>query len=193
MFTICALFYEMLPSQTLSITVKIYGKIKSKKRVIIVFCTNINGTDKHILSVIGHSRKPRCFNNVNHNAYVQYFHDKKAWMTSTIFNKWLENFDVHVGTNNKNMLLIFGNAPSHKSLYKLMNTTIIFLPPCTTSKLQPLDAGVIRTFKAYYKRNLFLFGFENFEKELKQKFSLKDVVKWSKECSNMITRAVKSQ
>ena len=66
-----ALFYEMLTSQTLSITAKIYGKIKSKQRVTIVFCTNMNGTNKHILLVIGQSIKPRCFNNFNHNAYVQ--------------------------------------------------------------------------------------------------------------------------
>jgi len=78
---------------------------------------------------------------------------------------------VHVGTNNKKVLLILDNAPSHISLYKPVNTTIIFLPPCTTSKLQPLDAGVIKTFKAYYKRNLCLFEFENFEKEVKQKIS----------------------
>ena len=80
-------------------------------------------------------------------------------MKSTIFNEWLENFDVHVGTNNKKMLFILDNAPLNISLHKPVNT-IIFLPPCTTTKLQPLDAGVIRTFKAYYKRKLCLFEFE---------------------------------
>ena len=110
--------YQLLPI--------FYGKIKIKKRVTIVFCTNMNGTDKHILSVIGHSRRERYFNNFNHNARVQYFHNKKSWVTSTIFSEWLENFDVHVGTNNKKMLLILDNAPSHISLYKFVNTRIIF-------------------------------------------------------------------
>jgi hypothetical protein len=29
---------------------------------------------------------------------------------------------------------------------------LLYLPPNTTSKIQPCDAGIIRTFKAYYRR-----------------------------------------
>ncbi|CAF1552120.1 unnamed protein product, partial [Adineta ricciae] len=37
---------------------------------------------------------------------------------------------------------------------KLSNVTLIFFPPNTTSKIQPLDQGVIRCFKAYYRSRL---------------------------------------
>jgi len=182
-----ALFYEMLPSQTLSMTAKISGTKQSKKRITLVFCTNMTGTDKHVLSIIAHSAKPRCFKNFNHNSYVDYFHNKKAWMTSTIFNDWVQRFDLHVGKKNKKVLLLLDNAPSHILLSEPKNVKIIFLPPCTTSKLQPLDGGIIRTFKAYYKRKICLFAFENFENEIKQNVSFKDVIKWLKECWNNIS------
>lgn len=37
---------------------------------------------------------------------------------------------------------------------KLSNVSIIFFPPNTTSKVQPLDQGIIRTFKAHYRSRL---------------------------------------
>jgi hypothetical protein len=35
---------------------------------------------------------------------------------------------------------------------RLRNTTIFYRPPNMTSKIQPCDAGIIRNFKAYYRR-----------------------------------------
>jgi hypothetical protein len=35
---------------------------------------------------------------------------------------------------------------------KLTNITIVYLPPNTTAHLQPMDAGIIHSFKAKYKR-----------------------------------------
>jgi hypothetical protein len=46
----------------------------------------------------------------------------------------------------------------------LRNTRIFYLPPNMTSVVQPCDAGIIRTFKAYYKKgfnNLLLDGYIN--------------------------------
>ena len=50
------------------------------------------------------------------------------------------------------MLLLIDNASSHHIQgLTLKNTVIKFLPPNTTSRLQPLDAGIIKTFKLKYK------------------------------------------
>lgn len=44
------------------------------------------------------------------------------------------------------------NAPSHPPDVEFSNVTVRFFPPNTTSHLQPLDQGVIRCFKAHYRR-----------------------------------------
>jgi len=38
------------------------------------------------------------------------------------------------------------------SVVTLCNTTVFYLPPNTTSKIQPCDARIIRSLKAYYQR-----------------------------------------
>lgn len=53
------------------------------------------------------------------------------------------------------ILLLVDNAPSHPpSLQNLSsNIKLAFLPPNTTSLLQPCDQGIIQTFKSYYLRS----------------------------------------
>ncbi|CAG8837553.1 7029_t:CDS:1, partial [Cetraspora pellucida] len=48
------------------------------------------------------------------------------------------------------------NAKCHSfENLKLHNTTLHYLPPNTTSRLQPMDAGIIMSFKRRY-RNYFI-------------------------------------
>ena len=61
---------------------------------------------------------------------------------------------------NRKVVLLIDNFAAHESAVKdlqqrplgLRNTEVLFLPPNTTSRLQPLDQGIIRTFKAVYRR-----------------------------------------
>jgi hypothetical protein len=46
-----------------------------------------------------------------------------------------------------------GTLGSFKA-FKLSNVTVLFLPPNTTSVIQPLDAGIIAAFKTQYKKKL---------------------------------------
>ena len=50
------------------------------------------------------------------------------------------------------ILLIIDNAPSHPDLSEICpNVKVIFLPPNTTSLLQPMDMGVISIAKTHFK------------------------------------------
>ncbi|CAF2001183.1 unnamed protein product [Rotaria magnacalcarata] len=56
--------------------------------------------------------------------------------------------------NNRKILLFIDNAPCHVINHDLSNIKIVFSPPNTTSKCQPLDQGVIHSFKCYYRQKL---------------------------------------
>ena len=49
------------------------------------------------------------------------------------------------------MLLFVDNAPSHPAT-ELGNVKLVFLPANTTSKLQPMDQGIIQTMKLKYRK-----------------------------------------
>ncbi len=77
-------------------------------------------------------------------------------MTQIIFLEWLRAFDLHV--SGRKVLLILDNFSEDSLVEKipdhirLRNTTILYLPPNMTSKIQPCNASIIRNFKAYYRR-----------------------------------------
>jgi hypothetical protein len=77
-------------------------------------------------------------------------------MTQEIFLEWLRGFDLHV--SGRKVLLIMDNFNGHIPLDQLpnhillRNTIVFYLPPNATLKIQPCDVGIIRSFKAYYRR-----------------------------------------
>lgn len=70
----------------------------------------------------------------------------------SIFTDWLVNLDAKMRNSDRRILMLLDNASCHKEPQGLTNITLHFLPPRTTSALQPCDAGIIRSFKAQYRR-----------------------------------------
>jgi hypothetical protein len=54
----------------------------------------------------------------------------------------------------RNVLLTLDNAPCHPKECQLTNIKVVLLPPNTSSKLQPLDQGIIQSFKLLYQRRI---------------------------------------
>ena len=150
------LFYQMPPSKTLA-----QGPWQSTKqyedRITLVLCTNSDGSDSFKPLVIGKSAQPSCFRDFHPGAYVMYYNNQKAWMTRYIFSEWLHHFDDYI-TRKKNrpVLLLPNNVASHfpSNVDDLKCVKLHYLPPNTTSQLQPLDVGIIKAFKAWYRRTM---------------------------------------
>lgn len=66
--------------------VALSGSKKAMDRVTVLCCSNMSGTDKRKLLVIGKSGKPRCFKGLSMDSFpVVYRANQNAWMTSEIF------------------------------------------------------------------------------------------------------------
>ena len=52
----------------------------------------------------------------------------------------------------RHILLVLDNFSGHSISYRPTNIRIEFFEPNLTSYVQPLDAGIIRCFKAHYRR-----------------------------------------
>ena len=78
-------------------------------------------------------------------------------MTGEILATVLMQLNQQLFASNRSVLLIMDNAGCHPDNLKVKftNIRVILLPPNTTSKLQPLDLGIIQNFIVHYRR-LFL-------------------------------------
>ncbi|GBO22848.1 Tigger transposable element-derived protein 4 [Araneus ventricosus] len=142
------LFYRVLPDKTLCFKDEkcSSGKI-SKERLTILLCCNMLG-DFETPVVIGKAKKPRCFKNIDvRKLSVSWKSNKKAWMTTEIMRDWIVELDNKMKKQKRKIILFMDNATSHPDDLKLKNINLVFLPPNTTSMLQPLDQGIIHSFK----------------------------------------------
>ena len=69
-------------------------------------------------------------------------------MNSEIFTSWVKHLDRTMIAKGRKIALIVDNCPAHPYVEGLEAVELVFLPPNTTSKLQPMDQGVIRALKA---------------------------------------------
>src|SRR5688572_28206835 len=103
----------MAPSQTLS-TKPVPGRKKDKTRIIVLLGVNAIGTDKLKPWVIGNSKRPRPLSRVNlEHLPVFYRSNPKAWMNSSLFEEVLREIDNRFRAQDKKILLLVDNAPSH--------------------------------------------------------------------------------
>ena len=109
--------------------------------------------EKLEMFVTGKSKKPRCFKNVRQLS-CRYRAQKKSWMTGVLFEEWVRKLDSSFRAQSRRVALLIDNCLAHPEIKNLTNINLIFLPPNTTSVLQPMDQGVIRSLKVHYRKKV---------------------------------------
>lgn len=149
----CALFFNLLPNKTFAFKGEnCCGGKSSKERVTVLLGSNMNGSEKLPLLIVGKSKKPRCFKNI-HSLPCEYDSNNSSWMTVTIFERYLKRLDSKMRKEKRKILIFVDNCRAHSKV-NLQNIKIQFLPPNATSVLQPMDQGVIKAFKQHFRKRL---------------------------------------
>ncbi|UYV74636.1 hypothetical protein LAZ67_12000351 [Cordylochernes scorpioides] len=171
------LFYKLLPNQTMTIRgEKCEGGKKSKERITVLVCCNMDGSEKLPLLYIGKYRRPRCFHGMNIPS--NYHFNKKAWMTGAIFTDWLKKLDQIFKRRERKILLILDNCPAHQIPEGLQNIEIRFLPALTTSALQPCDMGIIKALKDQYRKRMITYLLTCMEEKKNAQVHLLFAISW---------------
>lgn len=155
--------YKMLPKSTLaSKNEPVLGTKLAKDRLTIATCSNASGSHKLPLFVIGKSKKPRAFKNLNMATLPVYYRNQSsAWMDCALFKEWfflefVPAVKKHLKSKNLPLraVLLLDNAPSHPAEHELKkgNIKAMFLPPHVTPLIQPMDQGVIEWVKRRYRK-----------------------------------------
>ncbi|DAZ94057.1 TPA: hypothetical protein N0F65_010096 [Lagenidium giganteum] len=140
------------------------------------FCNKRYGkTERLPPYFIGRSPKPQRFDSRSPKELgYKYDNNSSSWMKWPLSKARLQRINANMQSQNRSILLLLDNASVHKpsktaAQPELSNVKLQFLPPNTTSRLQPHDAGVIASVKARFKRKLIEDGFfrsEEGEEEL---------------------------
>ena len=141
------------------------GYKMAKERLTLLVGGNANGDKKLKPLLIHRSENPRALKNVVKSRLpVIWKSNRKAWMTSAVFREWFVEYFVlemkkYCSENNLDfkILLLLDNASSHKIDFESLcpNVRVLFMPPNTSSLMQPMDQNVIANLKAHYLRRTF--------------------------------------
>ena len=163
-----ALYWKMMPNSTyISKQTKHARGIKPlRNRLTLLLGCNASGSCKLKPLVLHTAQNPRPYKNIpSDRRGVHWRSNKKAWMTATIMNDWFDTMfvpEVRALCKKSNIdfkcILLLDNASSHSAFLvdRHPNVKVVFLPPRTTSLIQPLDQEIIAALKAIYFRRTFL-------------------------------------
>ena len=80
-------------------------------------------------------------------------------MNASLFDEWVADVNKSMIKQKRKILLFIGHAPCHNVDIEYSNICLNFFPPNTTSKLQPLNQGIIKNFKCHYRKHPDLYYF----------------------------------
>ena len=127
--------------------------VKGKKlRLTYLLTANADGSKKLPPFIIGKAHKPRAFKNKTGTELgFQYWNNMKAWMTATLYQEWLSDWDRKLRSEDRRILLLQDNFSGHVVPETLTNIDVINFEPNLTAHVQPNDQGIICCFKAKYR------------------------------------------
>ena len=109
--------------------------------------------EKLQMLVIGKSKKPHCFKNIDLKKLpVQYTANIESMDDIHYIFEWITDVNKVMKWQGRQIIMFLDNAKSRTKDMQLSNITLTFLPANTTSVLQPLDHGIIQAFKARYRK-----------------------------------------
>jgi len=189
------LFWKRMPSRTYIAKEEktAPGHKAGKERLTLLLGGNAAGDCKLKPMLVYQAENPRAFKGIwKSQLPVIWKANKKAWVTLKLFEDWfinhfvpeVERYCASKGLPFK-VLLLLDNAPGHPANLNDFhpNVKVVYLPPNTTALLQPMDQGVIASFKAYYLRRTIAMALGATEKkdvtlkEFWKSYNIRDAVK----------------
>lgn len=130
-----------------------------KDRVTLIACFNADGSEKLPMMVVGRSKNPRSFK--DYEIPVRYVFHGNGYPSDALLEEWFEDLflpnkkEKHGET--EKVILLIDVVPSFKLLNKAEQNgvKIMTFPPDVTSLIQPLNQGILESFKKQYKQSFF--------------------------------------
>ncbi|OWK55658.1 Tigger transposable element-derived protein 4 [Lonchura striata] len=125
---------------------------QSKESITVVMGTNMDGSEKLPLLIIGKSKSPLSFKDVK-SLPVDYEANDKACMTSGIFEQWMQKLDHRFQAQQRRVVILIDSLPAHTEVKNLKSVKLVFFPPDSSSCIA-VKERIIRSLKVKYRHCL---------------------------------------
>uniref|UniRef100_A0A8D2MII9 Tigger transposable element derived 4 n=1 Tax=Zonotrichia albicollis TaxID=44394 RepID=A0A8D2MII9_ZONAL len=137
------LLYQMLPPNTFTFKGETFS---------VVVGTNMDGSEKLPLLIIGKSKSSHSFKDVK-SLPVDYEENDRACMTSGIFEQWMHKLDHGFQAQERRVVILVDFLPAHTEVKNLKSVKLVFLPPDSSSCIA-MKERIIRSLKVKYRHCL---------------------------------------
>ncbi|XP_041251671.1 tigger transposable element-derived protein 4 [Onychostruthus taczanowskii] len=145
-----ALLYQMLPHNTFTFKGKTFSVGKqSEESITVVVGTNMDGSEKLPLLIIGKSKSPCSFKDVK-SLPVDYEANDKACMTSGVFEQWVHKLDHRFQAQQRRVVILVDSLPAHTEVKHLKSVQLVFFPPDSSSCIG-MKERIIKRLKVKYR------------------------------------------
>ncbi|XP_007954366.1 tigger transposable element-derived protein 4 [Orycteropus afer afer] len=181
------LLYRMLPTNTFAFKGETcsVGKL-CKDRITLVVGTNMDGSEKLPLLIIGKNRNPHCFKGIK-SLPVYYEANRMAWMTAEVFEQWMRKLDEKFQAQQRRVVIFVDSFPAHPEVKNLKSIELAFFPSCLSSKFTAMKQGVIKSLKIKYRHCLIKKFLSSVESSKEFMFSLLDAIDTLHLCWRTVT------
>lgn len=124
----------------------------SSERLTVLVCCNMNGEFESPV-VVGKCTKSASLD----SAPVTWKSNRRSWMTSIIFEKWLHDFDNKLRNEDRHVVLFLGISTAHPPHPQLFNIKLVFFPikpQPTVPDVHPLNLGITDSFRYNYRKKV---------------------------------------
>lgn len=181
------LFYSPNTSRTMIMSKKSLSlKNTGRKRITLLMGVNATGSEKLCPLIIARSRWASHQNKKSKSMKWT----TTGWMTSSLFKEYLIRLNNYLG--DRHIVLFLDQSRVHPQDLNLSNIKIIFFPAGTTSLLQPMDMGIFKAFKRFYKKKLSDYLNTCFTKNARFRLkneatNIRHAIKWTHAAWNDVT------
>ena len=115
----------------------------------------MTGKDKVKLLIIGKSKKLTMYQRCLDGNTASNVHSQQEYrMTSVLFEEWITNWDAALRKEGHKIFVLFNSFSAHSQKIMLTNKWLEFLYTNLTSCVHPIDMGVIKNLKTFYRKDL---------------------------------------
>lgn len=108
-------------------------------------------------------------------------------MTSEIFTEWVKKPEKKMLRKKRKIALNVDNCPAHPKIVGLKAVELVFLPPNSTSKTQPMEQGIILNLKVHYRKPVLLKFIKSINRDETPNISILDALHLLSQAWNCVT------